>query len=138
MKVVNVLRDEDHALQTVLKFTERYMRWIGFNILKLTTAALIKMPNQGGVSKPSLRRGDVLDSVFFPKSTVVPKRSNARLGRNTGTGQDNHPFALHENSSRLNIYQEHDGIMTALFHKIGLLGQPHNSATRIRRVVRKP
>ena len=138
MKVVNVLRDEDHAVQTVLKLRKRYMRWIGFNILQLTTTALIKMPNQGGVSKPSLRRGDILDSVFFPKATVVPKRSNARLGRNTGTGQDNHPFPLHENSSRLKIYQEHDGIMTALLHKIGLLGLPHNSATRIRRVVRKP
>ena len=73
MQVVHVLCDEREAsiLHPVLKFRQCEMRWIRIDFTQLPPPLLVKPPNVLWVDFPSLRGGNLLDSVTFPKSVIT-------------------------------------------------------------------
>lgn len=73
MQVVHVLCDEREApiLHPVLKFRQCEMRWIRIDFTQLPPPLLVKPPNVLWVDFPSLRGGNLLDPVTFPKSVIT-------------------------------------------------------------------
>ena len=81
------------------------MRWVWARVAQGLPAFVIELQDEGPVTFPCLRSGDIFHTVIFPKPTIITEGLQSTFGTESGTAEDNDVGAIHfgrfaENSGR--------------------------------------
>lgn len=93
MQIVNILR---HNQQIVVGFGAPFMIEPGKRVMRRVrplglhrlTPRIVKPQNQIGITGKPLWRGDILDPMLFPQSSLGAKRLNPAFRADASAGQD--------------------------------------------------
>lgn len=100
MQPIDVLRNERETITQSGHLHQREVTGIGLHVEQALATTLVESPNQFGIPRERLRRGDILDPVIFPQSTVRAKRGYAALSRNPRAGHAGDAFGPAKRKNR--------------------------------------
>ena len=94
MQVVNILCNHHHIV-ILLQFRQKSVPLVGLSIRKLFAQPVVEICNEVGIVIPTLRRGNLLHGIFFPKSARISKGAETALRTHSRSGKDYYLFSFH-------------------------------------------